>query len=87
MHFYTWEGLSGSGYRVFVVEPESNSKLWGPLFQRDIRVPGSILGVPDKENVEVGVGCTDGITSRCVSNHAALASKRRRPCGIGDGTG
>ena len=71
--FGAWEGeLSGHRMKVFVEEPESNSKLCGPAcFNVIYAYQGSILGVPDTEKwkeiysngISTGISYLDAVAS------------------------
>jgi O-phosphoseryl-tRNA synthetase len=76
--FLAFEGsISGVSVRVFVEEPESNSRLLGPACENEIYAfCGSVLGVPDTEKwneVRAG-GISTGITY--LSAVASLAAAR-----------
>jgi O-phosphoseryl-tRNA synthetase len=84
--FEVWEGSLGrAAIRVFVEEPESNTKLLGPACYNEIFVHrGSVLGVPDTEKwAEVRkLGISTGITYLdAAANLAAARIEEAARCG------
>jgi O-phosphoseryl-tRNA synthetase len=84
--FPVWEGSLGrAAFRVFVEEPESNTKLLGPACFNEIFVHnGSVLGVPDTEKwAEVRkLGVSTGITYLdAAANLAAARIEEAASCG------
>ena len=87
--FIAWEDeFAGHRVKVFVEEPESNTKLCGPAcFNMIYAYQGSILGVPDTEKWKDvhSAGISTGITYLdAVASLAAARIEQKARCGLSE---